>query len=380
MTNPNDENEGIFLFKEDEEAVKSQLNKKEEKPPDDGGGVRIDPEFLRSLKKRNLGADKKEPSPSTLEKAISEAKPIAEPKPKPVIGIISPLEAFDILSAISAGTTDKDATITKLAMDKVLKGNFEVELFRKSPKDNGTNKAIRDALCWILVLENEYVRLDQPMGGNDLSQIVEQTKSLLSTANIVIKSLDKASEEASKSLNAELIKNIKEIKIRISDSTKKVQAVVSALTEKHAAADVPYQRASTTKKQLPNGKTAIPKTEEKLVAKALKVALALIFSVAVLTGAGFYIKSKFKKGTSQVYDTAQFSKIISLLEARRAGNTFIGIAEPRYWNSLSKDEKKHRLEELYNTIKTDTLHGIIIYDTAKTLLAQSYGSDIRVYK
>lgn len=375
MSNPNDENESIFLFKEDEELTSPQANKKEEKTSNEAGGVRIDPEFLRSLRKRNLGADKKENSPSVLEKAISEAKPPS--KPTPIIGIISPLEAFDILSAIAGGTADKDATITKLAMDKVLKGNFEVELFRKSPKENGVNKAIRDALCWVLVLENEYLRLDQPMGGNDLSGMVEQTKSLLNTANIVMKSLDKTSEEVAKTLNPELTKNIKEIKLRFTESIKKVQAVVSALTEKHP---VTYESYPQQKKQTPNGKTITPKPQEKFISKALKVALAVVFAVGVLTVSGLYIKSKFKKGTNQIYDIAQFSSTISLIEARQTGNTFIGIVESRYWNSLSKEEKKRRLEELYAKIKTDSIHGLIIYDAGKTLLAQSYGNDIRVYK
>lgn len=375
MSNPNDENESIFLFKEDEEVVTSQANKKEEKTSDEAGGVRIDPEFLRSLRKRDLGAGKKENSPSVLEKAISEVKPPS--KPTPIIGIISPLEALDILSAIAGGTADKDATITKLAMDKVLKGNFEVELFRKSPKENGVNKAIRDALCWVLVLENEYLRLDQPMGGNDLSATVEQTKSLLNTANIVMKSLDKTSEEVAKTLNPELIKNIKEIKLRFTESIKKVQAVVSALTEKHA---VTYESYTQQKKQIPTGRTITPQPQEKFISKALKIAVAVLFAVVVLTASGFYIKSKFKKGTNQIYDITQFNSTISLIEARQTGNTFIGIVESTYWNSLSKEEKKRRLEELYAKIKTDSIHGLIIYDAGKTLLAQSYGNDIRVYK
>lgn len=335
------------------------------------------------------------PVPHQVEKC-APSSPVAKPRHKPESHVpkappaLLHSDAMAILSSLVKGGAEVDPIVAGIAKENVLTGSFERSVFKNGPIDTQQARVVRDALCWLLILEMDYSQYTglRRIGGMILSEAVKQSSELMKRAEEKIKSLEAVKEAAAKSIRMDEYASLGAVAKRLKKTIGKLSPVVSALSyipsdTADATAPAKFHEAGAK----PEHKRAEAKVERKITPKRLsrnekvKTAFAGLFMVCVLVGSGLYIKSLLlRQPTNIIFDPRQFATIIILKEARQSGTAFMAVVDDAYWNGMGKDEKYERCNKLFYKVKNNTIQGLLVLNTSGSILVQTYGNEIRVFK
>lgn len=325
------------------------------------------------------------PNPPDIEPASQQVAGPTRTEP-----LLNPHEAKDILAAIARSASPQDPVLTRLATTAVLTGSYERSLFYSDVADDTGRTAVKDVLCWLLILEADYLNYSgggQP-AGKSLSQLLVQTRQLLESAKLSLIPLKQTLEQAIGDSRVDDIQAINDVQARFQATVEKVEGIVTALSEPETrAGDYTHQKfvAPTTapeKEEHARGKgkgkaKRKPGQKENLI----KTVIALVFAAAVLAASGLYVWSLLtRKVTLVIYDPNEFKDIIVLKEARIEGTAFVGVVDDTFWNGLSMDEKRDRVSRLLMRVQGGTVAGILLRAAGGQVLVTTYGNEVRVFR
>jgi|GEM_PF-3977674 len=321
--------------------------------------------------------------------AQPETQQAAQVTPPPVL--VDPAEARAFLSAAALGGASRDPVLTNIANTTVLSGSFERSLFYSDLADDEERKAVKAVLCWLFILESDYLNYTggRASGGMTLSQMLEQSRGLLNSANSSLKPLGDALDLAVRDSKVDDIQAINDIQSRIQATIEKLEGIVAGLSQPEVAeVDYAHQKFVAPHPEAEAEKGEAPKKVKKAVRKKreqreaiIKQAIALLIAGIILAAVGLYARSLLlKKPTLVIYDPNEYKDILLLKEARIEGSAFVGVVDENFWKGLSMDEKRDRAFRLLTRVKGGKIKGLLLRDSSEKPLAMTYGDEIKIFQ
>lgn len=302
---------------------------------------------------------------------------------------ISVEKAMSILEKIAL-EEDIDQDFAQIVEESEILGEFEKSLFRSDKADFYQLEYLKKALAYTFLLEYDYAYYTgkRKIQNVTLKEAINQSKILLERIKNMRETLSKLAQSSSQEGQYGEAGALNTLLEKLRKSESKLDEVVSTLSSTSSKQEE-YITPKSVSASIDISKNRVPKQKHTIIDKnntnsgkeKIKIALAFLFMISVVVGVSLFLNKLFsKKTTLIVYNPSEFSSLIQLKEARRQGTAFIGIVSSNYWNNLSKEEKKNKTEKLLHTVKREDVHGILLMTSDNTLVAQSYGDEIKIYK